>query len=62
MVSTLLTLFILLAVAALLWWGMGQLPLPPVVKTVLTVVFGVVILIVIYNMFVGGGHTLRLSP
>lgn len=54
MVTTLLTLFIILAIAALLWWGMSQLPLPPVVKTVLTVVFGVVLLIIIYNMFVGG--------
>ena len=62
MVSTLLTLFILLAVAALLWWGMSQLPLPPVVKTVLTVVFGVVLLILIYNMFVGGGHAISIHP
>jgi hypothetical protein len=62
MVSTLVTLFIILAIAALLWWGMGQLPLPPVVKTVLTVVFGVVILVIIYNMFVGGGHTIRINP
>jgi hypothetical protein len=60
MVSTLITLFILLAIAALLWWGMSQLPLPPVVKTVLTVVFGVVLLIVIYNMLVGG-HALRIG-
>jgi hypothetical protein len=62
MVSTLITLFIILAIAALLWWGMGQLPLPPVVKTVLTVVFGVVILVVIYNMFVGGGLGLHIKP
>lgn len=62
MVTTLLTLFIILAVAALLWWGMNQLPLPPVVKTVLTVIFGVVILILIYNMFVGGGHGIRINP
>lgn len=60
MVTTLLTLFIILAVAALLWWGMNQLPLPPVVKTVLTVIFGVVILILIYNMFVGGDSSIRL--
>jgi hypothetical protein len=60
MVSTLITLFILLAIAALLWWGMSQLPLPPVVKTVLTVVFGVVLLIVIYNMLVGG-HGIRIG-
>jgi hypothetical protein len=62
MVSTLLTLFIILAIGALLWWGMNQLPLPPVVKTVLTVVFGVVLLILIYNMFVGGGHTVSIRP
>jgi heme A synthase len=59
MISTLLTLFIILAIGALLWWGVSQLPLPPVVKTVLTVVFGLVLLLAIYHVFTSG--SLRIT-
>ena len=59
MISTLLTLFIILAIGALLWWGVSQLPLPPVVKTVLTVVFGLVLLLAIYHVFASG--SLRIT-
>lgn len=53
MLSTLLTMFLILAVASLIWWGVSQLPLPPVAKTVFAVVLGVILAIVIYNMFLG---------
>lgn len=56
MISSLIGLFIILCVFAVLYWGMQQLPLPPVVKTVIIVVMALVMLLFIYNMFVGGGN------
>jgi hypothetical protein len=56
MISSLIGLFIILCVFAVLYWGMTQLPLPPVVKTVIIVVMALVMLLFIYNMFVGGGN------
>lgn len=52
--QTLLVLFIILAAFALLWWGVGQLPLPPVVRTVIIVIMGFVALLFLYNLVVGG--------
>lgn len=48
-------LFVLVAAFALVYWGMTALPLPPVVRTVIIVVMGLIALVFIYNMFVGGG-------
>lgn len=55
MISSLIVLFIILCVFAVLYWGMTQLPLPPVVRTVVIVVMALVMLLFIYNMFAGGG-------
>lgn len=56
MVSTLLTFFIVLCIIGLILWGIGQIPgLPPIVKTVIYVVIGVVLLLWLLNMVGGSG-------
>ena len=53
--NSLILLFIVVAAFALVYWGMTALPLPPVVRTVIIVVMGLIALVFIYNMFAGGG-------
>ena len=56
-VSALLTLFILLCIVGLILWGIGQIPgIPPVVKTVIYVVVGVLLLLWLLNAVGGGLH------
>jgi heme A synthase len=55
----LILFFILIAAFALVYWGLTALPLPPVVRTVIIVVMGLVALVFIYNTFVGGGLSFR---
>lgn len=50
----LILLFVLVAAFALVYWGMTALPLPPVVRTVIIVVMGLIALVFIYNTFAGG--------
>jgi len=57
---TLIMLFIILAAFALLYWGMSQLPLPPIIRTVIIVLMGLVALLFLYNTFAGGGMNLSL--
>jgi Flp pilus assembly protein TadB len=46
MISTLLGGFILLCIVGLILWGVSQIPgLPPVVKTVIYVIVGVLLLV-----------------
>lgn len=52
--ATIITLFILLAVFALVYWGVNALALPQPVKVVIIVIMGLVALVFIYNMFGGG--------
>jgi hypothetical protein len=54
MISTLLYIFIVLCIVGLILWGIGQIPgIPPIVKTVLYVIIGVVLLLWCLN-YVGG--------
>jgi len=54
MISTLLTFFIVLCIVGLILWGIGQIPgLPPVVKTVIYVVVGVILLLWLLNAVTG---------
>jgi hypothetical protein len=58
MISTLLYIFIVLCIVGLILWGVGQIPgIPPIVKTVIYVIIGVVLLLWCLN-YVGGasGH------
>jgi hypothetical protein len=46
MISTLLAVFIVLCIVGLILWGIGQIPgIPPIVKTVVYVVIGVILLL-----------------
>ena len=54
MISTLITLFILLAIFALIWWGVNRLALPEPFKTVILVIVGLVGLVWLYHVFAGG--------
>ncbi len=56
MISTLLAAFIVLCIVGLILWGVAQIPgIPPVVKTVLYVVVGVILLLWLLNA-VQDGH------
>lgn len=56
MISMLLVGFIVLCIVGLILWGIQQIPgIPPVVKTVLYVVVGVILLLWLLQ-YVQGGH------
>lgn len=59
--NTIIGLFILLAILALVWWGVSRLTLPEPVKTVVLVVIGIVALVWLYHTFAGGGTSLHLN-
>lgn len=57
MISSLLVAFIVLCIVGLILWGIGQIPgIPPVIKTVIYVVIGVVILLWLLQYVQGGAH------
>lgn len=59
MINTLLYLFVVLCIVGLILWGVGQIPgIPPVVKTVIYVIVGVVLLLWCLNYIGPGGHSL----
>lgn len=54
MISTLLAGFIILCIVGLILWGISQIPgIPPIVKTVIYVIIGVVLLVWLLQ-YVGG--------
>lgn len=56
MIGTLLAAFILLCIVGLILWGISQVPgIPPIVKTVLYVIVGVILLVWLLN-YVQGAH------
>lgn len=56
MITTLLVFFIVLCIVGLVLWGVSQIPgLPPVVKTVIYVVVGVILLLWLLQ-YVQGAH------
>lgn len=56
MLTMLLVAFIILCIVGLILWGVQQVPgIPPIVKTVIIVVVGVVLLLWLLNM-VQAGH------
>ena len=62
MINTLLLLFIILCVVGLILWGIGQIPgIPPIIKTVVYVVIGVLLLLWVYSQLAGGGSGPSLS-
>jgi hypothetical protein len=60
MITMLLIAFIVLCIVGLILWGVGQIPgIPPVVKTVLYVVVGVVLLLWLLSYVQGHPISLR---
>jgi len=60
MINTLLGLFIVLCIVGLILWGVGQIPgIPPVVKTVVYVIVGVILLLWCLSYVSGHGITIR---
>lgn len=62
MIATLLYIFIVLCIVGLILWGISQIPgIPPIVKTVIYVIIGVVLLLWCLNYVgVAGSHPLTL--
>lgn len=63
MITTLLAIFIILCIVGLLLWGIQQVPgIPPIVKTVILVIIGVILLLWCLSYVEGGGlHLGHLS-
>lgn len=60
MITTLLVAFIALCIVGLILWGVSQIPgIPPIIKTVLYVIVGVVLLLWLLQ-YVEGGHSIAL--
>ena len=56
-VHFLLYIFIVLCIIGLILWGINQIPgIPPIIKTVIYVIIGVVILIWLLNYVGGSAH------
>jgi Flp pilus assembly protein TadB len=56
MITLLLTVFIILCIVGLILWGINAIPgIPPIIKTVIYVVVGVIVLVWLLN-YVQGGH------
>jgi hypothetical protein len=63
LISTLVTIFVILVIASLLWYGLSALPLPPVVKIVAQVLVSIIMVLFLWHAF-GGGNVntgLRLN-
>jgi Flp pilus assembly protein TadB len=59
MITMLLYAFIVLCIVGLILWGINQIPgIPPIIKTVIYVVVGVILLLWLLS-FVQGGHGLN---
>lgn len=56
MITTLLVAFIVLCIVGLILWGVSAIPgIPPIVKTVIYVIVGVILLLWLLQ-YVQGGH------
>lgn len=56
MIASLLTLFIVLCIIGLIFWGVSQIPgIPQIVKVVICVLMGVMLLLWLLQ-YVQGGH------
>jgi hypothetical protein len=60
MIHTLLYLFVILCIIGLILWGISQIPgIPPIVKTVVYVLIGVILLLWCLN-YLGSGSGMSL--
>lgn len=61
--SLLITLLVFCLIAAIAWWAIGQLSLPPPIRMVVIVVLAIIAILFLVNMLgglasLGGGHSL----
>ncbi len=62
MISLLISLLIFLLIASVIWWIIGMLPLPPVVRQIALVVFALIFLLwLLENLGVMGGTCCALG-
>jgi len=52
-IETLLYFFLVVAIFAIIWWGMNQLPLPPIARTVIIVVMSIIAVIFLFGLLTG---------
>ncbi len=52
-VETLLYFFLVVVIFAIVWWGMGQLPLPPIARTVIIVVMSIIAVLFLFGLLTG---------
>jgi hypothetical protein len=63
MFATIITLFFILALLALVWWGVGAMGVPEPIKTIVLIFVALVALFYLYHLFLGGGTSVLLhSP
>lgn len=63
MINFLLYALIVLAIVGLILWGIGQIPgIPPILKTIVYVIVGVVLLLWMLSFVQGGGVHLGIHP
>lgn len=55
MLSLLISLIVLLAICAVLWWALGALALPEPVRIVAICLMVIAVLIVLFSLLPGGG-------
>jgi len=62
-VSLLFTLLVLALVVAVAWWVIGMVPMPPQIKQIVSVIFGLMVLVYLLGLLFGGLSlpTLRLT-
>jgi Flp pilus assembly protein TadB len=62
MISMLLTAFIVLCIVGLILWGINQIPgIPPIIKTVIYVIIGVILLVWLLQYVQGGSTHIALT-
>jgi len=54
-ISTLVYILIVVAILSLIFWVITQIPLPPIVRTVIYVIIGIVVLLWLLSFVQGAG-------
>jgi len=58
MIGNLIALLIILLILGILYWAFTQIPLP-IPPWIINVIFAILAIIVIYDLFLGSGHIAR---
>ena len=57
MIDILVTLLIVVLICALIYWVITLIPLPEPFKTIVTVIFALIVVIYLISLLLGGIHT-----